>query len=207
MRSFLHPPGEGSGRLRRPNRDGGGAIRLVQRLELANFAPPIPCPARDCSEKHPLERAQVSSPAILLPVPSRGRAQGLAILLRRGCVERGGRGLVSGQPWRAPKPASLGRLGAAPGGSGAVSPIAQRVWRRESDRSGDGSARGPPSRRGRGSGKGLRAPLVRETEPYSSWKTTYAERLSFAETVFSIFFRAGARTLRRPFPSLQRVIA
>jgi hypothetical protein len=98
---------------------------------------------------------------MMLSVPSRGRAQGLAILLRRGCVERGGRGLVVGQPWRAPKPASLGRLGAAPGGSGAMSPVVQRVWRRESDRSGDGSAREPPSRRGRGSGKGRIPPLVR----------------------------------------------
>ena len=88
-----------------------------------------------------------------------------------------------------------------------VAPDRQRVWRRESDRSGDGHARHPPSRRGRGSGKGLTPPLVREIEPYSSRITMHAERLSFAETVFSILLRVRARTLRRPFPSLQREIA
>ena len=167
-----------------------------------------PLPRNGLQISHPLEPAQVSAAAILLPVPSRGRAQGLAILLRRGCVERGGRGLVSGQPWRAPKPASLGRLGAAPGGSGAVSPIAQRVWRRESDRSGDGHARRPPSRRGRGSGKGLIPPLVRgNTSRTAPAKTTYAERSSFAETVITTPIPGGSPDAPPALPTSRRFAA
>ena len=61
--------------------------------------------------------------------------------------------LASSEVWFAPD--------AAPGGSGAVSPVVQRIWRRESDRSGDDAARASPSRRGRGSGKGRTPPLVR----------------------------------------------
>ena len=80
-----------------------------------------------------------------------------------------------------------------------VAPDRQRIWRRESDRSGDGHARCPPSRRGRGSGKGLIPPLVRETEPYSSRKTMYAERRRDAETYSFYGHRASRPALRRPF--------
>jgi hypothetical protein len=92
-----------------------------------------PLPRNGLRISRPPKRAQVPNPAMMLSVPSRGRAQGLAILLRRGCVERGGRGLVSGQPWRAPRsgfdrarrPGDRGRCRRPCKGSGAESRIVQ----------------------------------------------------------------------------------
>jgi hypothetical protein len=163
---------------------------LRDREETACPPPPTfklqssnPLPSNGLQISHPLKPAQVSSPAILLPVPSRGRAQGLAILLRRGCVERDRTGdagaVLSG--------ASSARTVK---GSGAESRIVQGLVSQGRDLPVGGAvaARGEyPRWFGRPS----------RTAPA---KTTYAERLSFAETVFSIFFRVRARTLRRPFP-------
>jgi hypothetical protein len=121
-------------------------------------------------------------------VPSRGRAQGLAILLRRECVERGGRRL---------------RRSSALASSVAFHPSrgSERCGARGSDGAGSDRIKGPVSDTGPFRGRTRKASAfppgawqrqgVKSAgdswrhEPYSTRKTMRAERLTFAETVIA----------------------
>jgi hypothetical protein len=120
-----------------------------------------------------------------------------------------GAGRSRPRPWSALASSEVRfRPGAAPGGSGTVSPVVQRVWRRESDRSGARVVRTRPSRRGRGSGKGLIPPLVRgNTSRTAPGKPRTRSDDAMPKHILPHGHRASRPALRRPFPSLQREIA
>ena len=77
-----------------------------------------PLPRNGLQISRPLEPAQGPKPLMMLFVPSRGRAQGLAILLRRGCVERDRTGGCRRSSFRTASPRTVK-------GSGAESRIVQ----------------------------------------------------------------------------------